>query len=95
MNTCTGCLRPKSSRAINDRQGNRIAIPKLSCPTLVIGAEYDARQRFGRDDELVANYHGGDFYLARDHGHDLCIEEGSEVVLEVVRDWLRRCENVG
>lgn len=81
-------LSRESPRALNDRYANRINVAPASCPTLVVGVATDERHLHGRVDTAIAEYHHGQLLLIGDHGHDICIESGTEEVAAYVADWL-------
>jgi pimeloyl-ACP methyl ester carboxylesterase len=95
-------LGPESPVALNERYTNQVDAPRSTCPTLVIGTQADPRHEDGRLERRTAAYHrDADLLMHASHGHDLCVEEGTEEVLGQVAAWLeeqsphrhrRRCQ---
>ncbi|HEX2049515.1 MAG TPA: alpha/beta hydrolase [Actinomycetota bacterium] len=81
-------LGPESPVALNDRYANRVRVPPLAAPGLVVGCELDDRHDGGRIDRGTAVHLGARFEVARGHGHAVCAERGSEPVAALVDEWL-------
>jgi pimeloyl-ACP methyl ester carboxylesterase len=81
-------LGPESPVALNERYANQVDAPRSTCPTLVIGTRTDPRHEDGDLECRTAAYHRADLLMHASHGHDLCVEEGTETVFGQVAAWL-------
>lgn len=66
-----------------------VDVSRVTCPTLVVGASAD-RITPASVQRRIARRYGGDYLEAAAHGHMMLLEDGSEVQVRRVLDWLER-----
>jgi len=81
-------LVPESPSVINEYSLQQVPIDRaaISCPVLVVGAEYD--HSAVHDFRSVAKFYGADSFMIPDSGHEIMLEENSLFAAEKIERWM-------